>query len=88
MHTAVPDTVGEENPLVNFRKMANLSSVISCLTKVQDQTPICKVNTDLIDTLKLALDLFYSDEEIFELSLAREPRAAGNTAVVRESLKS
>lgn len=74
LHCGYPDVVGAP-PLINFRKIAQLSVVISCLTRIQTETPDYPVNSDLIDTLKLAIDVFYSDEEIFELSLAREPRS-------------
>ena len=82
IHSGMPDTIGTHPPLINFHKMSQLSSVMSCLTKLQDQVPDYNVNMDLIDTLKLALDVFYSEEEIFELSLAREPRANGGTTGV------
>ena len=81
LHCGFPDSIGEP-PLINFRKMAQLSMVISCLTRIQAETPVFSANTDLIDTLKLAIDVFYSDEEIFELSLAREPRPSGSNSGV------
>lgn len=74
--------MGDSPALINFYKMTQLAGVLSWLTKLQEQAPDYSVNMDLIDTLKLALDVFYSEEEIFELSLAREPRANnGQTGV-------
>lgn len=85
LHTSQSDTVDADPSLINFHKMTQLSAVMSCLTKLQDQAPEYSINTDLIDTLKLALDVFYSEEEIFELSLAREPRPTSNTVGVCEA---
>lgn len=82
LHTSSLDRVSDDPSLINFHKMTQLSGVMSCLTKLQDQAPDYSVNTDLIDTLKLALDVFYSEEEIFELSLAREPRVSCGVAGV------
>ncbi|XP_067941613.1 ras guanyl-releasing protein 3-like [Watersipora subatra] len=90
IHTGHPDTVEGEPQLINFPKFVQLSNVISCLTKLHDNLPDYSINSDLIATLKLALDIFYSEEEIFELSLAREPRVnVGITAAGgSEDLKS
>ncbi|KAJ8308168.1 hypothetical protein KUTeg_013042 [Tegillarca granosa] len=67
LHTALPDKV--EGGLVNFRKMAQLSQTLKELTKLQNHdNPVC-ANMDL-----LSLDLHYTEDEIYELSLAREPR--------------
>ncbi|XP_052105523.1 ras guanyl-releasing protein 3-like isoform X1 [Mytilus californianus] len=73
LHTAVPDKI--EGKLINFRKMAQLSQTLRELTKLQNQDsiPVC-ANMDLVNTLRLSLDLHYTEDEIYELSLAREPR--------------
>ncbi|XP_060585594.1 ras guanyl-releasing protein 3-like isoform X2 [Ruditapes philippinarum] len=74
LHTALPDRV--EGNLVNFRKMAQLSLILRELTKLQthDSIPGVFANMDLINTLRLSLDMHYTEDEIYELSLAREPR--------------
>ena len=79
IHTALPDLVegAPGQKLINLRKMCQLYSVLSTVTRLQDCSLPFSVNVDLIDTLKLAFDVFYSEEEIFELSLAREPRPNG-----------
>ncbi|KAK3092337.1 hypothetical protein FSP39_001507 [Pinctada imbricata] len=73
LHTALPDRV--EGNLINFRKMAQLSQTLKELTKLQNHEapPVC-ANMDLVNTLRLSLDLHYTEDEIYELSLAREPR--------------
>lgn len=74
LHTALPDRV--EGNLINFRKMAQLSLILRELTKLQthDSIPGVFANMDLINTLRLSLDMHYTEDEIYELSLAREPR--------------
>ncbi|XP_052275428.1 ras guanyl-releasing protein 3-like isoform X4 [Dreissena polymorpha] len=74
LHTALPDRV--EGNLINFRKMAQLSLILRELTKLQthDSIPGVYANMDLINTLRLSLDMHYTEDEIYELSLAREPR--------------
>lgn len=74
LHTALPDRV--EGNLINFRKMAQLSVILRELTKLQthDAIPGVFANMDLINTLRLSLDMHYTEDEIYELSLAREPR--------------
>ncbi|XP_006911776.1 RAS guanyl-releasing protein 4 isoform X4 [Pteropus alecto] len=44
------------------------------LAALQKQHPPCSANEDLLHLLTLSLDLFYTEDEIYELSYAREPR--------------
>uniref|UniRef100_A0A0N4SUN7 RAS guanyl releasing protein 4 n=1 Tax=Mus musculus TaxID=10090 RepID=A0A0N4SUN7_MOUSE len=44
------------------------------LMALQGQHPPCSANEDLLHLLTLSLDLFYTEDEIYELSYAREPR--------------
>ncbi|XP_070578559.1 ras guanyl-releasing protein 3-like isoform X1 [Ptychodera flava] len=74
IHTAFPDRL--ENDLINFRKMAQLSMTIAELTQLQNATPPIEANMDLVNMLKASLDLHYTEDEIYELSIAREPRTS------------
>ncbi|XP_064601719.1 ras guanyl-releasing protein 3-like isoform X2 [Liolophura sinensis] len=74
LHIALPDRV--EGNLINFRKMAQLSIILEELTKLQHESVPVEANMDLINTIKLSLDLHYTEDEIYELSLAREPRSS------------
>ncbi|XP_019642508.1 PREDICTED: ras guanyl-releasing protein 3-like isoform X1 [Branchiostoma belcheri] len=76
LHTALHDKV--ENGLLNVRKMAQLAVVFNELIQLQSTSPDIEANMDLINTLKVSLDLQYSEEEIYELSLAREPRESAS----------
>nr|KAF6290024.1 RAS guanyl releasing protein 4 [Pipistrellus kuhlii] len=44
------------------------------LAALQKQHPPCSANEDLLHLLTLSLDLFYTEDEIYELSYTREPR--------------
>ncbi|KAK7479460.1 hypothetical protein BaRGS_00029276 [Batillaria attramentaria] len=75
LQTALPDKV--EGGLLNFRKMAQLAIILRELTHLQghESVPV-EANMDLVNTLRLSLDLHYTEDEIYELSLAREPRGS------------
>ncbi|XP_059173320.1 ras guanyl-releasing protein 3-like isoform X1 [Physella acuta] len=75
LHTALPDRV--DGNLLNFRKMAQLAIILRELTRLQglDSIPV-DANMDLVNTLRLSLDLYHTEDEIYELSLAREPRGS------------
>ncbi|XP_064622247.1 ras guanyl-releasing protein 3-like isoform X2 [Lineus longissimus] len=72
LHTALPDKIGAN--LINFRKMTQLSVTFSELMQVQNSSLPIEVNMDMVSILRLSLDLHYTEDEIYELSLAREPR--------------
>ncbi|KAM7297395.1 ras guanyl-releasing protein 3 [Ixodes scapularis] len=72
VHVAFPDVV---DGMLNLRKMAQLSHIFHELWEMQHTPVPLHVNLDLINTLKLSLDTPYTEDEIFELSLMREPRA-------------
>lgn len=72
LDTALPDRV--DGGLVNFRKMTQLAAIFGELWEVQKGTPPLEVNHDLVNTLKLSLDSIQSDDQIYSLSLQREPR--------------
>ena len=74
LHTAHLDKL--ENDLINFRKMAQLSIIFQNVTDLQNSIPPFQENRDLIKLLQLSLDMIYSEDEIYELSLAREPRTS------------
>ena len=74
LHTAHLDKL--DNDLINFRKMAKLSVIFQSVTNLQNSVPPVQENRDLIKLLQLSLDMSYSEDEIYELSLAREPRTS------------
>uniref|UniRef100_A0A0B7A5T2 Phorbol-ester/DAG-type domain-containing protein n=1 Tax=Arion vulgaris TaxID=1028688 RepID=A0A0B7A5T2_9EUPU len=78
LHTALPDKV--DGNLLNFRKMVKLAVILKELNglKGQDSCPV-DANIDLVNTLRLSLDLYHTEDEIYELSLAREPRGSSSS---------
>ncbi|GLH03754.1 Guanine nucleotide-releasing factor 2 [Gryllus bimaculatus] len=74
LHAALPDRL--EGDMINVRKMAQLSVIFEELEILRHSQPPFEVNMDLVNTLRLSLDLAYTEAEIYELSLAREPRNA------------
>uniref|UniRef100_UPI00398ED276 RAS guanyl-releasing protein 1-like n=1 Tax=Pristiophorus japonicus TaxID=55135 RepID=UPI00398ED276 len=72
LHEALPDCV-EENK-INVHKLQTLYNHINELVQLQNTAPPLEANKDLVHLLTLSLDLYYSEDEIYELSYAREPR--------------
>ncbi|CAF4314213.1 unnamed protein product, partial [Rotaria sp. Silwood2] len=74
LHVALQDRL--EYDLINFRKLVQLSIIFRTLNNLQVSVPPVQPNHDLINLLTLSLDLSYTEDEIYELSLAREPRSS------------
>ncbi|XP_036448511.1 ras guanyl-releasing protein 3 isoform X1 [Colossoma macropomum] len=72
VHVVFPDWV--EDSKVNIVKMQQLYLTFSELVALQSMAAQVEPNMDLIYLLTLSLDLYYTEDEIYELSLLREPR--------------
>ncbi|XP_067317066.1 RAS guanyl-releasing protein 4 [Anolis sagrei] len=72
LHEAMPDRV--EGGQLNLSKLQSLFEPAWELRMLQQSQPPFQANKDLIRLLTLSLDLYYTDEEIYALSYAREPR--------------
>uniref|UniRef100_A0A4W3HZV6 RAS guanyl-releasing protein 1 n=1 Tax=Callorhinchus milii TaxID=7868 RepID=A0A4W3HZV6_CALMI len=72
LHEALPDYV--EDTKINVNKLQTLYNHINELVQLQNTAPPLEANKDLVHLLTLSLDLYYSEDEIYELSYAREPR--------------
>ncbi|XGW01911.1 hypothetical protein V3C99_014192 [Haemonchus contortus] len=60
---------------VSLRRLYRLATLLShFMIFNQRQHNFPEANLDLINTLKVSLDIRYNDEDIYELSLRREPR--------------
>ncbi|XP_037128622.1 ras guanyl-releasing protein 3 isoform X3 [Syngnathus acus] len=59
---------------VNLVKMQQLYVTFNELVTLQNAAAQAEPNMDLIYLLTLSLDLYYTEDEIYELSLLREPR--------------
>ncbi|KAI4882545.1 hypothetical protein NFI96_034477 [Prochilodus magdalenae] len=63
-----------ENGKINVQKLQALYNHINELVQLQQNPPLLDANKDLVHLLTLSLDLYYTEDEIYELSYAREPR--------------
>uniref|UniRef100_A0A7N6BDU8 RAS guanyl-releasing protein 1 n=1 Tax=Anabas testudineus TaxID=64144 RepID=A0A7N6BDU8_ANATE len=72
VNEAMSDYV-EENK-INVQKLQALYSHINELIQLQQVPPRLDANKDLVHLLTLSLDLYYTEDEIYELSYAREPK--------------
>nr|XP_033808296.1 RAS guanyl-releasing protein 1 [Geotrypetes seraphini] len=72
LHEAKPNYL--EDKILNMPKLYALYVHINDLIQLQQLVPCLDVNKDLVHLLTLSLDLFYTEDEIYELSYAREPR--------------
>ncbi|KAM9803729.1 ras guanyl-releasing protein 3 [Neosynchiropus ocellatus] len=71
VHVVFPDLVDDK---VNLVKMQQLYVTFNELVSLQTAVAQVEPNMDLIHLLTLSLDLYYTEDEIYELSLLREPR--------------
>ncbi|CAH2328317.1 RAS guanyl-releasing 1 [Pelobates cultripes] len=72
MHEAMPDYL--EDKKVNVLKLHSMFNHINELVQLQNIPPPLDANMDLVHLLTLSLDLYYTEDEMYELSYAREPR--------------
>ncbi|XP_044231714.1 RAS guanyl-releasing protein 1-like [Thunnus albacares] len=63
-----------EDNKVNVQKLQALYSHINELIQLQQIPPKLDANKDLVHLLTLSLDLYYTEDEIYELSYTREPK--------------
>ncbi|XP_035024563.1 RAS guanyl-releasing protein 1 isoform X2 [Hippoglossus stenolepis] len=63
-----------EDNKVNVQKLQAIYSHINELIQLQQIPPRLDANKDLVHLLTLSLDLYYTEDEIYELSYTREPK--------------
>ncbi|XP_034086489.1 RAS guanyl-releasing protein 4 isoform X1 [Gymnodraco acuticeps] len=72
LNEALPDYIDQDK--INLSKLQHLYSNISDLVAIHSCTPPFEANKDLLHLLTLSLDLYYTEDEIYELSYNKEPR--------------
>lgn len=72
LNEALPDYVNEDK--INLSKLQHLYSSINELLAVHSFKPPFETNKDLLHLLTLSLDLYYTEDEIYELSYTKEPK--------------
>ncbi|XP_056296512.1 RAS guanyl-releasing protein 4 isoform X2 [Pseudoliparis swirei] len=72
LNEALPDYVNGDK--INLSKLEHLYSNIGDLVAIHSCTPPFEANKDLLHLLTLSLDLYYTEDEIYELSYTKEPK--------------
>ncbi|XP_055081750.1 RAS guanyl-releasing protein 4 isoform X2 [Periophthalmus magnuspinnatus] len=72
LNEALPDYI--DNDKINLSKLQHLYSNINDLLLIHSCTPPFEANKDLLHLLTLSLDLYYTEDEIYELSYTKEPK--------------
>ncbi|XP_013856697.1 RAS guanyl-releasing protein 2-A, partial [Austrofundulus limnaeus] len=74
VHVALPDWTDKEKTRVNLAKAQQLYTILQELALIQNTPPSIDANTDLLNLLTVSLDQYHTEEEIYQMSLQREPR--------------
>ncbi|XP_013879083.1 RAS guanyl-releasing protein 2 [Austrofundulus limnaeus] len=74
VHVALPDWTDKEKTRVNLAKAQQLYTILQELALIQNTPPNIDANTDLLNLLTVSLDQYHTEEEIYQMSLQREPR--------------
>uniref|UniRef100_A0AAQ4NS79 RAS guanyl releasing protein 2 n=1 Tax=Gasterosteus aculeatus aculeatus TaxID=481459 RepID=A0AAQ4NS79_GASAC len=74
VHVALPDWADKEKTRVNLAKAQQLYAILQELALIQTTPPHVDANTDLLNLLTVSLDQYHTEEEIYQMSLHREPR--------------
>ncbi|KAF6730841.1 RAS guanyl-releasing protein 2 [Oryzias melastigma] len=74
VHVALPDWADKDKTRVNLAKAQQLYTILQELALIQNTPPNIDANTDLLNLLTVSLDQYHTEEEIYQMSLQREPR--------------
>uniref|UniRef100_A0A8L0DVP2 RAS guanyl-releasing protein 2 n=1 Tax=Oncorhynchus mykiss TaxID=8022 RepID=A0A8L0DVP2_ONCMY len=76
VHVALSDWADPGKSRVNLAKSQQLYVILQELALIQTTPPSIDANTDLLNLLTVSLDQYHTEEEIYQLSLQKEPRSA------------
>lgn len=79
VHVALPDWADKEKTRVNLTKIQQLYTILQELALIQNTPPSIDANMDLLNLLTVSLDQYHTEEEIYQMSLQREPRKPANS---------
>ncbi|XP_062392708.1 RAS guanyl-releasing protein 2 [Sardina pilchardus] len=82
VHVALPDWVDRGKSRVNLVKTQQLYSILQELALIQTTPPSITERKDLLNLLMVSLTQYHTEEDIYQLSLQREPRKAGRSMSV------
>ncbi|PWA14751.1 hypothetical protein CCH79_00014524 [Gambusia affinis] len=80
VHVALPDWADKEKTRVNLAKTQQLYAILQELTLIQSTPPNIESNPDLLNLLTVSLDQYHTEEEIYQMSLQREPRKSAQNS--------
>ncbi|XP_021566167.1 RAS guanyl-releasing protein 2 [Carlito syrichta] len=75
LQLALPDWLDPARTLLNGAKMKQLFSILEELAMVTSLRPPVQANPDLLSLLTVSLDQYQTEDELYQLSLQREPRS-------------
>ncbi|XP_028408961.1 ras guanyl-releasing protein 3-like [Dendronephthya gigantea] len=70
---ALPDYVSDKK-LINFQKMVKFYTVIATLMNFKNMQPPAPSKFELINMLRLSIQMTITEDELYELSYAKEPK--------------
>ncbi|XP_027628207.1 RAS guanyl-releasing protein 2 isoform X7 [Tupaia chinensis] len=75
LQLALPDWLDPARTKLNGAKMKQLFSILEELAMVTSLRPPVQANPDLLSLLTVSLDQYQTEDELYQLSLQREPRS-------------
>ncbi|OBS81516.1 hypothetical protein A6R68_20249 [Neotoma lepida] len=75
LQLALPDWLDPGRTKLNGAKMRQLFSILEELAMVTSLRPPVQANPDLLSLLTVSLDQYQTEDELYQLSLQREPRS-------------
>ncbi|KAI3387342.1 hypothetical protein SNEBB_003864 [Seison nebaliae] len=88
INSASSDYFNNDRRLINFPKMTYLAKIFWKLNVIHHQNFPIERDDRIINTVLPSLEVIYTEEEIYELSLAREPRCATSRMRVNRPIRS
>jgi len=71
--------VGEQK-LINFHKLVQVSGILKHVLKASNEQPNVFPKKEVFNIIRVSLKSRYSEDDLYELSLQREPRINGSTS--------
>ncbi|XP_072495112.1 RAS guanyl-releasing protein 2 isoform X3 [Notamacropus eugenii] len=75
LQLALPDWLDAAHTRLNGAKMRQLFAILEELAMVTSLRPPVQANPDLLSLLTVSLDQYQTEDELYQLSLQREPRS-------------
>ncbi|XP_074087249.1 RAS guanyl-releasing protein 2 isoform X3 [Macrotis lagotis] len=79
LQLALPDWLDAAHTRLNGAKMRQLFAILEELAMVTSLRPPIQANPDLLSLLTVSLDQYQTEDELYQLSLQREPRSKSSS---------